>query len=73
MIRVSVEVGSGTARFSVTVRAESIEHAVSIAEAHYPGGKGRVVYPIDPEPFFIKDRAASAGLITLETPERATG
>jgi hypothetical protein len=66
MIRVLVEVGSGTDRFSVAVLAVSIEQAVSIAEAHYPGGEAQVVYPIEPEAFFVKARS-TVRLIGVET------
>ena len=72
MIKVSVEVGSGTAHFSVAVRAENIRQAVEIVEARYPGGDVRVVHPIDPEAYFIKEPAA-AGPVELEMPESVAG
>ena len=44
MVKVSVEVRSGTARFTVGVRAESVERAVSLVEGQY-SGKVRVKVP----------------------------
>jgi hypothetical protein len=73
MIEVLVEVGNGTARFGVVVRAESIRRAVGIVKAYYPGADARVVHPLDPEAFFVRDAATSAGLVKLEMPERAAG
>ncbi len=72
MIRVSVEVGSGTARFSVAVRAENIQQAIGIVETRYPGGDVRVVHPIDPEAFFIKEPVV-AGPVELEMPQSVAG
>jgi hypothetical protein len=53
MVRISVEVSSGAARFRVTVQAESIERALEIAKRHNPGGECRVTFPLDPETFFV--------------------
>jgi len=55
MIRISVEVSSGAARFKVTVEAESIERALEIVAKQNPGKKCEVTFPIDPETFFVKD------------------
>jgi hypothetical protein len=46
---------------------------VETAKARYPGAGARVVHPIDPEAFFIRDPAAPAGLVELEMPESAVG
>jgi hypothetical protein len=54
MIRVSVEVREGTALSRATVQAESIREAVSITRGRYPGRDVRVLFPIDPEDFFIE-------------------
>ena len=59
MIRVSVEVSSSAARLSVSVRAESIQRAVSMVEVLYPSADVWVVHPIEPETFFIADIAAA--------------
>jgi hypothetical protein len=55
MIRISVEVSSGAARFKVAVEAESIERALEIAARQNPGKACEVTFPIDPETFFVKD------------------
>ena len=52
MVKVSIEVRSGAARFRVGVRAESIERAVSLMEKRFPGRNVQVSFPIDPEVFF---------------------
>ena len=53
MIRMSVEVGGGVARYRVAVQAGSIRRALEIAKALHPGGDPRVTLPIDPEAFFV--------------------
>jgi len=58
MIKVSIEVHSGTARFAVAVQAKSIQRALSIVAARYPEGVARVKFPIDQERFFVEDAAA---------------
>ncbi len=55
MIRISVQVSSGTARFEVAVQAESIERALGIATRLNPGKECEVTFPIDPETFFVED------------------
>ena len=58
MIRISVHVSSGTARFSVAIQAESIERALEIVARQNPGRECEVVFPIDPEGFFVDDAVA---------------
>jgi hypothetical protein len=58
MVRISVEVGSGAARFRVMVQAESIERALEIAKRHNPDKECQVTFPLDPEAFFIEDSVA---------------
>ena len=53
MIKVSLEVREGAARFRVGVRADSIDRAVSIMKGRHPDRDVRVVFPIDPEDFFV--------------------
>ena len=57
MIRVCIEVGEGRALSTTTVQAESIREAVNITRDRYPGHDVRVIFPIDPEDFFIKGPA----------------
>jgi hypothetical protein len=61
MIRVSMEVREGAALSRATVQAESIREAVSITRGRYPGRDVRVVFPIDPEDFFIEGPAEDNG------------
>jgi hypothetical protein len=61
MIRISVQVSSGAARFWVTVQAESIERALEIVARQNPGKECEVRFPIDPETFFVEDSVATIG------------
>jgi hypothetical protein len=58
MIKVSIEVRSGTARFMVGVKARDIQQALSIVQARYPASIVRAKFPIDPENFFVDEHAA---------------
>jgi hypothetical protein len=59
VVRVSIEVRSGAATFRVAVQAESIERALSLVGGSYPVSNDvRVVFPIDPEGFFVEDVVA---------------
>ena len=73
MVRVLIEVGSGTTRFGMTVRAQSISRALSIAKALYPDADARVVFPIEPEGFFVEDPDATPGPAGLEVLESVAG
>lgn len=73
MIEVLVEVGNDTARFGVAVRAESTRRAVDIVKSYYAGVSVRMVHPIEPETFFVRDPTAPAGLVELQMPESAAG
>ena len=55
MIRITVHVSSGTARFSVAIQAESIERALEFVAKQNPGKECEVEFPIDPETFFVDD------------------
>ena len=61
MIRISVQVSSGTARFRVAIQAESIERALEIVARQNPGKEYEVAFPIDPETFFVEDSVATLG------------
>ena len=71
MIKVSVEVRSGMARFGVAVWARSIEDAVGLVHARYPGGKARILFPIDGEAFFAKGPLPASGIVLPELAEKA--
>jgi hypothetical protein len=55
MVRITMEVSNGAARFSVSVQAESIERALEIVERQNPGKDCKVRFPIDAEAFFVED------------------
>ena len=59
MIRISVQLTRGAARYRVAVQAESIERALEIVERQNPGCEAKVAFPIDPEGFFVWDTAAT--------------
>ena len=58
MVKVSIEVHDETARSAVAVLAKSIQQALNIVAARYPGSVVKVKFPIDPESFFAEDSAA---------------
>ena len=56
MIRVCIEVDCGTARSTTLfVRAESILRALDVANEQNPGCALSVVFPLDPDTFFVQD------------------
>jgi len=59
MIRISVQLSSGTTRFRVAIQAESIEQALEIAARQNPGKECEVTFPIDPETFFVENSVAT--------------
>ena len=58
MVKVSIEVRDGAAHFTVAVKAQSVQQALNLVQARYPGNTARLKFPIDPESFFIEDSAA---------------
>jgi hypothetical protein len=58
MVKVSIEVRNGTARFMVGVKARNIQQALSIVQTRYPAMVARVKFPMDPEGSFVEERAA---------------
>ena len=63
MVRVSIEVRGGGARFKVGTQASSIQRAASLVKGLYSASDVRVIFPIDPESFFVEDAFAKEGLI----------
>ena len=59
MVRISVEVSSGAARFRVSVQAQSIERALEIVQRQNPDKDCKVRFPIDAEPFFVEEVSAA--------------
>lgn len=66
MVKISVEVSSRHARFRMTLCAQSIERAVDVASACYPGSEVRVVFPIEPNTFFTNDSTLVSEELRLE-------
>ncbi len=59
MVRISVEVSSGAARFRVSVQAQSIERALEIVQGQNPGKDCKVRFPINAESFFVEESSAA--------------
>ena len=55
MICVTVEIGEGALARWVRITAPSIERALKIARSGKPGRRTRLVFPIDPEAFFVPE------------------
>jgi hypothetical protein len=53
MVQVRLEVG-GSSDLCVVVRARSIQRALEIAERRFPRQDKRVVFPLDPDSFFVE-------------------
>jgi hypothetical protein len=70
MVRVSIEVGSGVARFRVGIQASSIQGAVNLVQRLYAASDVRVIFPIDPESFFVEDVLAEEGPIEGGKPQK---
>jgi hypothetical protein len=59
MIRVCIEVDRGTARSATLyVRAESIRRALEVAGEQNRGCTLDVVFPLDPDTFFVREAPA---------------
>jgi hypothetical protein len=69
VIRVSVEVRNKTAHFRVGIQASSINRAINLVKAFYSAGDVRVIFPIDPEGFFVEDAIAKEELIESGKPQ----
>jgi hypothetical protein len=61
MVRVTVEVHDGALTYRVRVTAPSIERALEIVGEGKPGRRVRLLFPIDPEVFFVP--AASGAMM----------
>jgi len=71
VIRVSVEVSGRGTCFRAAVWAESVERAVDVARMHCPGGEVRVLFPINPDAFFVAKVGPAAGTMLPEVQEAA--
>ena len=63
MIRISALVSDGTARFGVSIQAESIERALEIVARQNSGRECEVAFPIDPETFFVDDAVGTVAAL----------
>jgi hypothetical protein len=63
VVKVSVEVRNGAARFRVGVQASSIQSALNLVKGVHSASEVKVLFPIDPEGFFVADALAAKGLI----------
>ena len=70
MVRISIEVRSGVARFRVGIQASSIQRAVSLVQSLYSPSDVEVIFPIDPEGFFVEDVFVKEGLIKGGKPQK---
>ena len=66
MVRILVEVTSGAARFRVTIQAHSIQRALEVVAGQNPGRDVGVVFPIDPQTYFVRDCGAISGPVGQE-------
>ena len=53
MIQVTVEIREGALTYQVRVSATSIERAIEIGGEGKPGRRVRLLFPIDPDVFFV--------------------
>ena len=73
MVRVSVEVRNGAAHFRVGVQASSINRAINLVKAFYSACDVRVIFPIDPEGFFVEDALGAEELIESDKQQEEGG
>ncbi len=73
MVRISVEVRTESTHFRVAVWAGGIEQALSLTKACYPGGAAKVIFPVEPEAFFVKGIPPVSGVVQSEMPEEVAG
>ena len=55
MIRITVEIREGSLTHRATLTAPSIERALKSVERGKPGRRVRLVFPIEPEAFFVTE------------------
>jgi hypothetical protein len=66
VIRISVELGRGAARYRVAAQEECSERALEIVERQKPGCKAKVAFPIDLEVYFVSNTGATTGPVYQE-------
>jgi hypothetical protein len=55
MIRIVVEIREGALTYRTRVTAPSIERALKIAGGEKPGRRVSLIFPIEPEVFFVTE------------------
>lgn len=76
MIRVTVEVVDGAAPVTVPVEGKTLLDALAAAKERYLGADVRVVFPIGPEEFFVRDGDATSPdelMVLARASEEAAG
>jgi hypothetical protein len=68
MLRISVDVGNGVNRSRVSVQAESIRQALYLVQKRYPKSDIQLVFPLDPESFFVEELSARSGIVGVYKP-----
>jgi len=63
MIKISIDLKSGTTSLKVAVQAQSIEGALEMVKRYNAGKECEVVFPIDPEGFFVEDDPGRGGMV----------
>ena len=66
MIRISVEVGQGAARYRVAVRAKSIGRALEIVGSQNAGYQAKMSFPTDSKALFVQGAAMTARAVDQE-------
>ena len=66
MIRISVEVGQGAARYRVAVWARSIGRALEIVGSQNTGYQAKMSFLTDPNAFFVRGAAMTARAVDQE-------
>jgi hypothetical protein len=67
VIRISVEVRNGDPCFQIAAWAESVERAVNLVKARYPGQEVSVIFPIEPDAFFADSNTCISEVVSLRT------
>lgn len=67
MIRAAIDVTGKDGRFTVAVHAANLRQAVALVAEQYQGREVAVVFPLDPETFFVEDSGmdSSSGELLL--------
>jgi hypothetical protein len=58
MLQVSFNVRDGATSIRVSVRPATLQRAERLVESRYPSSNAKMVFPIEPESFFVENSAA---------------